>query len=72
MHTNGDGWDFIAIGPELSDAQQDEVDTLAKKKGLTTGIQASLEFRQLVTTHTDTFVKGPTSATQLVHQAQGR
>jgi hypothetical protein len=72
MHTNGDSWDFVAIGPALSDAQQDKVDALAKKKGLTTGMQASLEFRQFVSSHTDTFVNGPTSATQLVQQAQGR
>jgi hypothetical protein len=72
MHTNGDSWDFVAIGPALSDAQQDKVDAAAKKKGLTTGIQASLEFRQFVSSHTDTFVNGPTSATQLVQQAQGR
>ena len=71
MHTNGDSWDFVAIGPALSDAQQDKVEALAKKKGLTTGMQASLEFRQFVSSHTDTFVNGPTSATQLVHEAQG-
>ena len=71
MHTNGDSWDFVAIAPVLSDAQQAKVDALATKKGLKTGLQASLEFRQFVSTHTDTFVNGPTSATQLVQQAQG-
>jgi hypothetical protein len=72
MRTNGDGWNFIAIGPDLSDAQQDKVDTLARKKGLPSGVHASEEFRELVTSQTDTFVKGPTSATQLVQQAEGR
>jgi hypothetical protein len=57
--------------PALSDAQQEKVDALATKKGLKTGLQASLEFRQFVSMHTDTFVNGPTSATQLVQQAQG-
>jgi len=71
MHTNGDSWDFVAIGPQLSGVQQDKVDALAKKKGLTTGVPASLEFRQFVSAHTDTLVNGPTSATQLVQQAQG-
>src|SRR3984893_16276895 len=71
MHTNGDSWDFLAIAPALTEAQQAKVDALATKKGLKTGLQASLEFRQFVSTHTDTFVNGPTSATQLVHEAQG-
>jgi hypothetical protein len=71
MHTNGDSWDFVAIAPALSEAQQAKVDALATKKGLKTGLQASLEFRQFVSTHTDTFVNGPTTATQLVQQAQG-
>src|ERR1700686_333215 len=71
MDTNGDSWDFVAIAPALSDAQQAKVDALATKKGLKTGLQASLEFRQFVSTHTDTFVNGPTSAMQLVQQAQG-
>jgi hypothetical protein len=71
MHTNGDSWDFLAIAPALTEAQQAKVDALAAKKGLKTGLQASLEFRQFVSTHTDTFVNGPTSATQLVQQAQG-
>jgi hypothetical protein len=71
IHTNGDSWDFVAIAPALSDAQQEKVDALATKKGLKIGLQATLEFRQFVSTHTDTFVNGPTSATQLVQQAQG-
>ena len=72
MHTNGDSWDFVSIGPVLSDAEQAKVDAVTKKKGLTTGIQAALEFRQYVSTHTDTFVNGPTSATRLLQAAQGK
>ena len=60
-----------AIAPALTEAQQAKVDALATKKGLKTGLQASLEFRQFVSSHTDTFVNGPTTATQLVQQAQG-
>jgi hypothetical protein len=70
MHTNGDSWDFVSIAPVLSDAEQAKVDAVAKKKGLTTGIQAALEFRQYVSAHTDTFVNGPTSVTRLLQEAQ--
>src|ERR1700747_3430292 len=30
MHTNGDSWDFVAIGPALSDAPQGNLHGLAK------------------------------------------
>jgi hypothetical protein len=70
MHTNGDSWDFVSIAPVLSDAEQAKVDAVSKKKGLTTGLQAALEFRQYVSAHTDTFVNGPTSATRLLQEAQ--
>jgi hypothetical protein len=63
---------FIAITPVLSDAQQEKADSIGRKKGLKTGLQASLEFRQFVSKRTDTFVDGPTSATQLVQQAHGK
>ena len=33
MHTNGDSWDFLAIAPALTEAQQAKVDALAAKKG---------------------------------------
>src|SRR5260370_8114713 len=33
MHTNGDSWDFVAIGPALPDPQQANVHPLPNKKG---------------------------------------
>jgi hypothetical protein len=72
MHANGDSWDFVSIAPVLSDAEQAKVDAVTRKKGLTTGIQAALEFRQYVSSHTDTFVNGPTSATRLLQEAQSK
>ena len=68
-HTDGDSWDYLAIAPQLSEADSTKVEELAKKKGLKTGFAASLEFRQMIQTHTDTFAKGPTTAADLVKQA---
>jgi len=68
-HTNGDSWDYVAIAPDLDPATSDRQDAEAKKRGLTTGMKASLEFRSMIATHTDTFVVGPFSATQLVQDA---
>lgn len=69
-HTDGGDWDYIAIGPVTTKEQDDKVDALSKKKGLTTGFKASLEFRQFIASHSDTFTIGPVSASDLVESAQ--
>jgi hypothetical protein len=69
VHVNGDSWDFISVGPDVSDAQDAKLDELARKKGLTTGFKAALELRQYIGSHTDTFVRGPASAAQLLQLA---
>jgi uncharacterized iron-regulated membrane protein len=69
-HTNGDSWDYMQIAPDLSKEQQAKVDEVTKKHGRKTGFAASLEFRALVSSHTDTFVVGPVSAADLVASAK--
>lgn len=68
-HTDGAGWDYIAIGPVLNDDQNKKIDELSVKKGLTVGFKASLEFRQFINTHSDTYTFGPVSAADLVAEA---
>jgi hypothetical protein len=68
-HTDGDSWDYLAVDPVTTPEQDKKVDELAKKKGLKIGFAASIEFRALVASHTDTFVIGPTTAAQLVSEA---
>ncbi|WP_242162879.1 hypothetical protein [Lysobacter sp. M15] len=68
-HLSGDSWDYIAIAPDLDEATSERSDAEAKKRGLTTGARASLEFRQVMAYHTDTLVSGPYTAEQLVEQA---
>ncbi|HEV8239176.1 MAG TPA: hypothetical protein VGS57_07410 [Thermoanaerobaculia bacterium] len=69
VHTNGDAWDYMIVAPDLSDAQQAKQDAAAKAHGRKIGFGASLEFRTYMAWHTDTFANGPTSATELVAQA---
>jgi hypothetical protein len=69
VHTNGDSWDYMAIAPDLSDAQQAKVDEVAKRHGRKTGFAASLEFRTHMAWHTDTFANGPVTASELVAAA---
>jgi hypothetical protein len=68
-HTNGDSWDYMQVGPDLSDAQQAKVDEVTTKRGRKTGFAAGLEFRTLVAWHSDTMVVGPVTATDLVAAA---
>jgi hypothetical protein len=64
-HVDGDSWDYIAIGPQLTDAQQKQADDAARAKGLAVGPRASIEIRQFVASHTDTLSSGPMTASQL-------
>lgn len=68
-HINGDDWDFVAIAPVTTPEQDRVADEIASKRGLKTGLPASLEFRELVASHSDTFAAGPLTAAELVAQA---
>lgn len=69
-HANGDSWDYVVIGSITTDEQDSKIEELSKKKGLATGFKASLEFRQYMASHSDTYAIGPTSATALVEAAE--
>ena len=68
-HIDGDSWDYLGIAPVTTLEQDKKLDEIAAKKGLRTGVPGSIEFRQLLASHTDTFAAGPTSASELVAQA---
>lgn len=76
VHHNGASWDYISITPLGSPTQQEatekKVDELRKKKGLPTGMAASLRFRQFISSHSDTHSGGPYTAEQLVKMAEGK
>ncbi len=69
-HTDGASWDYLSIGPVLTDEQQNKVDEISKKKGAPTGFKGSLKFREFISNHSDTFVVGPVSAADLVQAGQ--
>jgi hypothetical protein len=73
-HRDGGSWDYVSITPQLDGAKQDEVDkkveALSKQKGITTGFKSSLEFRQFISSHTDTYAIGPMTAGDLVKEAE--
>jgi len=69
-HTDGDRWDYLLIWPVTTAEQDRKVDEMAAAKGLKTGFPAALEFRSLLSSHTDTFVNGPTTAAALLIAAK--
>lgn len=68
-HLDGDRWDYLVIWPITTPEQDRKLDEQAAAKGLKTGFPAALEFRELLASHTDTYVAGPTTAAALVAAA---
>lgn len=68
-HLDGDSWDYVGIGPDNDVAMDNKTDAMAKKHGMTTGMKAGLELRELIASHTDTIAAGPSTASQLVQEA---
>ncbi len=75
-HQDGASWDYIVIAVQPEAAEQEKIgkkfDKLAKKKGMATGMRASLEFRQFISSHSDTYALGPFTAEELVKEAEKR
>lgn len=68
-HNDGDSWDYLLIWPITTADQDRKLDELAARKGLKTGFAASIEFRQMLASHTDTYASGPMTAAELVTAA---
>ena len=66
VHTSGDSWDYMVINPVTTKAQDDAVDAAAKKMGISSGPRASIEFRTMIASHTDTTTNGPMTAAQIL------
>jgi len=62
-HTDGDSWDYVVIYPVNTDAQDAAFDAAGKKMGINT-MRGGLELRKYLTSHTDTFTRGPTTAAE--------
>lgn len=66
VHTSGDSWDYMVINPTTTKEQDDAIEAAAKKLGLASGPRASIEFRTMIATHTDTYAAGPMTAEQIL------
>ena len=68
VHTSGDSWDYMVINPVTTKAQDDAVDAAARKMGIASDPRASIEFRTMIGSHTDTTSNGPMTAAQILAQ----
>jgi hypothetical protein len=68
-HLDGDAWDYLLIAPVTAADQDARFDQIAAKKGVKTGFAAALQFRDLLTFHSDTLVSGPLTAADLLAEA---
>jgi len=66
VHTSGDSWDYLVINPVTTKAQDDAIDAAAKQMGLASGPRASIQFRTMIASHTDTTTNGPQTAAQIL------
>lgn len=66
VHTSGDSWDYLVINPMTTPAEDDAIDAAAKKMGIVTGPKASLQFRTMIGSHTDTLSDGPMTAAEII------
>jgi hypothetical protein len=69
-HLDGDSWDYVTIRRATTAAEDSRLDSISRKHGLATGFAAGLRIRQFVTSHTDTYSSGPTTAADLVAAAE--
>lgn len=57
-HTDGDSWDYLFISPATTPAQDAAVDAAGRRMGINM-MRGGLEMRKYISSHSDTFVRGP-------------
>ena len=70
VHQDGASWDFMVIAPQTTAEQDAAVDAAARRLGAATGPRSGIELREHIAEHTDTFVAGPTTATEWLRLLQ--
>ena len=60
-HTDGDSWDYMVIYPVTTEAQDKASEAAARKMGMNP-MRGGLELRKYISSHTDTFTRGPMTA----------
>ena len=61
VHAEGDSWDYLLIHAVPTPEQEEKLETLAKERGLHSGVEQHFQVRKYILSHTDTYVYGPMS-----------
>ena len=59
-HLDGDSWDYLVINPVTTPAQDAAIEAAGRQMGVNV-MRGGIELRKHITSHTDTFVRGPMS-----------
>ena len=59
-HLDGDSWDYLVINPVTTPAQDAAIEAAGRKMGVNV-MRGGIELRKHITSHTDTFARGPMS-----------
>jgi hypothetical protein len=62
-HTDGDSWDYLVINPVTTPTQDAALEAAGKRMGVNV-MRGGIEMRKYITSHTDTFARGPMSAAE--------
>lgn len=62
-HMDGDSWDYLIVNPMTTPAQDAAIEAAGKRMGVNM-VRGGVEMRQHITSHTDTYVRGPMSAAE--------
>lgn len=68
-HMDGANWDYLVINTIPTEKQNMAFEKAARKRGVSVGIKQGLEFRRMIMNHSDTSVRGPVTAADLVKLA---
>ena len=66
VHLSGDSWDYLVINPVTTKAQDDAIEAAARQMGVVSGPRASIQFRTMIASHTDTTAIGPTTSARIL------
>ena len=64
IHQDGASWDFVAISPVTTEAQDAAIEAAARRARHAAGPRAGLQLRRYIAEHSDTFAAGPVTAAE--------
>lgn len=61
VHMDGASWDYVVVNPVTTPAQDAAIDAAGRGMGINTA-RGGVELRKHISSHSDTYARGPTTA----------